>query len=166
MSHGLVSGEDCTAGSRVYVQDGVYDEFVALLIEKVKSTPIGDGFDETVTSGPIVREPTGGIHSLIYGVLRIFFGRSQKLNSIRCGATSSPGKRKAPKFWSADKGVRAGAILSIPQVSFRYTRFDNRAYSIGKVFADVQQDMKIVSKETYHFSASADEDHLWSVGNG
>lgn len=53
-SHGLFPGEDCTAGSRVYVQDSVYDRFIELLIEKVKSTPIGDGFDETVTSGPIV----------------------------------------------------------------------------------------------------------------
>ena len=50
----LLSGEDCTAGSRVYVQDSVYDKFVDILIEKVKSTPIGDGFNETVTGGPIV----------------------------------------------------------------------------------------------------------------
>ncbi|KAF9649360.1 aldehyde dehydrogenase [Thelephora ganbajun] len=48
------TGEDCTAGSRVYVQDSVYDSFMELLIEKVRSTPIGDGFDETVTSGPII----------------------------------------------------------------------------------------------------------------
>jgi len=48
------TGEDCTAGSRVYVQDSVYDKFIDLLIEKVKSTPIGDGFDEAVTNGPII----------------------------------------------------------------------------------------------------------------
>lgn len=60
MSQRQRSGEDCTAGSRVYVQDSVYEKFIELLIEKVKSTPIGDGFDETVTSGPIVSERTTG----------------------------------------------------------------------------------------------------------
>lgn len=48
------SGQDCTAGSRVYVQDSVYDKFIEFLIEKVKSTPIGDGFDDTVTNGPLI----------------------------------------------------------------------------------------------------------------
>jgi len=48
------TGQDCTAGSRVYVQDSVYDKFMDLLIEKVKSTPTGDGFEEAVTNGPII----------------------------------------------------------------------------------------------------------------
>ncbi|KAF9782759.1 aldehyde dehydrogenase domain-containing protein [Thelephora terrestris] len=48
------SGEDCTAGSRVYVQESVYDKFIDLLIEKVKSTPVGDGFDDAVTNGPVI----------------------------------------------------------------------------------------------------------------
>lgn len=63
----LASGEDCTAGSRVYVQDSVYDKFVDLLIDRVKSTPIGDGFDETVTSGPIVSGCSVGVLTVIYG---------------------------------------------------------------------------------------------------
>ena len=36
------------------MQDNVYDEFMGFLIDKVKSTPIGDGFDDAVTNGPIV----------------------------------------------------------------------------------------------------------------
>ena len=54
MAYRLLTGEDCTAGSRVYVQDNVYDKFIGFLIDKVKSTPIGDGFDDAVTNGPIV----------------------------------------------------------------------------------------------------------------
>ena len=42
------------------MQDSVYDKFMALLVEKVKSTPTGDGFDEAVTNGPIVSERTTG----------------------------------------------------------------------------------------------------------
>lgn len=64
--HEPLPGEDCTAGSRVYVQDTVYDKFIALLIDRVKSTPIGDGFDEAVTNGPIVSERVGGVRSTIY----------------------------------------------------------------------------------------------------
>ena len=93
----VLLGEDCTAGSRVYVQDSVYDKFVGLLIEKVKSTPIGDGFDEAVTCGPIVSDRARGS----FRDLRWFmqnFDRSRRVNSIRFGATSSRENRKVPKF--------------------------------------------------------------------
>jgi len=65
MSRRLLSGQDCTAGSRVYVQDSVYDKFMDLLIERVKSTPTGDGF-EAVTNGPIVSERARRVCSVIY----------------------------------------------------------------------------------------------------
>lgn len=110
------------------MQDSVYDKFVALLVEKVKSTPTGDGFDEAVTNGPIVSERMARVRSVIYGGLTQSFDRSPKPNSTRYGTTLSPANRKGPKSWSAEKGVRAGAILSIPQVSLptaSHTKFDN-----------------------------------------
>ncbi|PFH51435.1 hypothetical protein AMATHDRAFT_59187 [Amanita thiersii Skay4041] len=48
------SGQDCTAGSRVYVQDSIYDKFLDILISKVKAQTFGDGFDNTVGGGPLV----------------------------------------------------------------------------------------------------------------
>ncbi|KAJ3484436.1 hypothetical protein NLI96_g5659 [Meripilus lineatus] len=48
------TGQDCTAGSRVYVQDAIHDKFVATLIEKAKALVIGDGFDEKTGGGPVV----------------------------------------------------------------------------------------------------------------
>jgi hypothetical protein len=48
------TGQDCTAGSRVYVQESIYDKFVALLVEKAKQLKIGDGFDEANGGGPVV----------------------------------------------------------------------------------------------------------------
>lgn len=48
------TGQDCTAGSRVYVQDTIYDKFVALLVSKAKELVVGDGFDENTTAGPVV----------------------------------------------------------------------------------------------------------------
>jgi aldehyde dehydrogenase (NAD+) len=48
------TGQDCTAGSRVYVQDSIYDKFVGILVEKAKQLKIGDGFDEASGGGPVV----------------------------------------------------------------------------------------------------------------
>ncbi|XP_020572638.1 aldehyde dehydrogenase family 2 member C4-like isoform X3 [Phalaenopsis equestris] len=47
-------GEMCVAGSRVYVQEGIYDEFLKKLIENVKDWVIGDPFDPQVHQGPQV----------------------------------------------------------------------------------------------------------------
>jgi acyl-CoA reductase-like NAD-dependent aldehyde dehydrogenase len=51
------TGQDCTAGSRLYIQASVYDEFIDILVAKVKATAIGDGFDEQSTGGPVVCLP-------------------------------------------------------------------------------------------------------------
>ncbi|KAJ3511924.1 hypothetical protein NLJ89_g3816 [Agrocybe chaxingu] len=48
------SGQDCTAGSRVYVQESVYDKFLELLVAKVKAQIIGDGLDDQTGGGPVV----------------------------------------------------------------------------------------------------------------
>ena len=40
------------AGSRVFVQEGIYDELVKKLPEKVKTWVVGDPFDPKVRQGP------------------------------------------------------------------------------------------------------------------
>ncbi len=50
------TGQDCTAGSRVYVQDTIYDKCIATLIEKAKALVIGDAFDDQSGGGPVVRD--------------------------------------------------------------------------------------------------------------
>ncbi|KAK7061644.1 aldehyde dehydrogenase [Favolaschia claudopus] len=50
------SGQDCTAGSRVYVQDSIHDKFVELLVSKVKELVFGDGLDEKSSGGPVVNQ--------------------------------------------------------------------------------------------------------------
>ncbi|PSS20880.1 Aldehyde dehydrogenase family 2 member like [Actinidia chinensis var. chinensis] len=47
-------GEICVAGSRVFVQEGIYDEFVKKLTEKAKTWVVGDPFDPKVRQGPQV----------------------------------------------------------------------------------------------------------------
>ncbi|XP_078168666.1 aldehyde dehydrogenase family 2 member C4-like [Carex rostrata] len=45
-------GEICVAGSRVYVQEGIYDEFVKKLITVAENWVVGDPFDPKVNMGP------------------------------------------------------------------------------------------------------------------
>ncbi|EPS63925.1 alcohol dehydrogenase, partial [Genlisea aurea] len=45
-------GEICAAASRVFVQEGIHDEFAAKLKEKAKSWIIGDPFDRSSQLGP------------------------------------------------------------------------------------------------------------------
>ncbi len=47
-------GEVCNAAERVYVQSGIYDEFVAKMTERVKAAKAGDPLDESVDMGPMV----------------------------------------------------------------------------------------------------------------
>ncbi|KZT58784.1 aldehyde dehydrogenase [Calocera cornea HHB12733] len=47
-------GQDCTAGSRVYVQDTIYDTFLQLLIKKFEQVKVGDPYDEKTFNGPLV----------------------------------------------------------------------------------------------------------------
>ncbi|WP_350454942.1 aldehyde dehydrogenase [Slackia heliotrinireducens] len=47
-------GEVCNAAERVYVQAGIYDEFVAKMTERVAAAKAGDPLDESVDMGPMV----------------------------------------------------------------------------------------------------------------
>ncbi|KAG5024497.1 hypothetical protein AAZX31_08G038700 [Glycine max] len=47
-------GEVCVASSRVFVQEGIYDEFEKKLVEKAKAWVVGDPFDPKVQQGPQV----------------------------------------------------------------------------------------------------------------
>lgn len=48
-------GEICVAFSRVFVQEGIYDEFEKKIVEKAKTWVVGDPFDPKVQQGPQVR---------------------------------------------------------------------------------------------------------------
>ena len=47
-------GEVCTAGSRLFVHDSIYDSFVARLVAKVKGIKVGDPMKEDTQLGAIV----------------------------------------------------------------------------------------------------------------
>lgn len=50
----FLQGEICVASSRVFVQEGIYDEFIKKLEHKLKTWTVGDPFDPNVHQGPQV----------------------------------------------------------------------------------------------------------------
>jgi acyl-CoA reductase-like NAD-dependent aldehyde dehydrogenase len=53
-SNSFNMGQACSAGSRIFVQAGVYDEFIKKLTLVAKGMKAGDLFDPTTTHGPQV----------------------------------------------------------------------------------------------------------------
>ena len=49
-------GQCCCAGSRVFVEDAIYDAFVEKSVQRAKSRLVGNPFDLTVEQGPQVDE--------------------------------------------------------------------------------------------------------------
>ena len=48
------AGQTCVCSNRIYVQDGVYDEFAGKLAEAVGSMQVGNGLDDGVVQGPLI----------------------------------------------------------------------------------------------------------------
>src|SRR6478672_5290555 len=49
-------GQCCCAGSRLFVEDKVHDQFVEKVLKKAKSQKVGDPFDPATTQGPQVSQ--------------------------------------------------------------------------------------------------------------
>jgi betaine-aldehyde dehydrogenase len=47
-------GQDCTAATRIYVQDSIYDNFLQMFLNKVKTIRVGNPADEKTDMGPLI----------------------------------------------------------------------------------------------------------------
>jgi succinate-semialdehyde dehydrogenase / glutarate-semialdehyde dehydrogenase len=50
------AGQTCVCANRIYVQDGVYDQFVKKFSAKVEALKVGNGFEEGVVQGPLIED--------------------------------------------------------------------------------------------------------------
>ena len=50
------AGQTCVCANRFYVQEGVYDAFVAKFTAKVKAMKVGNGFEDGVAQGPLIED--------------------------------------------------------------------------------------------------------------
>lgn len=49
-------GQCCTAGSRIFVEESIYEEFVRRSVERAKRRIVGSPFDPTTEQGPQVEK--------------------------------------------------------------------------------------------------------------
>jgi succinate-semialdehyde dehydrogenase/glutarate-semialdehyde dehydrogenase len=50
------AGQTCVCANRIYVQDGVYDQFVEKFAAKVRALKVGNGFEDGVVQGPLIED--------------------------------------------------------------------------------------------------------------
>jgi succinate-semialdehyde dehydrogenase / glutarate-semialdehyde dehydrogenase len=48
------AGQTCVCANRIYVQEGIYEQFVAKFAAKVKAMKVGNGFEDGVVQGPLI----------------------------------------------------------------------------------------------------------------
>lgn len=82
----------CVANSRIFVQEGIYDKFVAGLTAAAGALKQGDGFSASVGQGPLVSQAQLDV--------RIQFSPPAHLSNVALpisvsSGTSSPGRKKA-----------------------------------------------------------------------
>jgi acyl-CoA reductase-like NAD-dependent aldehyde dehydrogenase len=53
----LNAGQVCTSAERFYVEEGVFDEYVAAFVEHTRSLVLGDPFEVATDIGPMVSDP-------------------------------------------------------------------------------------------------------------
>ncbi|SDH64912.1 NAD-dependent succinate-semialdehyde dehydrogenase [Alteribacillus bidgolensis] len=50
------AGQTCVCGNRIYVQEGIYDEFIEKFKTEAEQLNVGDGFEDSVDIGPLINQ--------------------------------------------------------------------------------------------------------------
>jgi betaine-aldehyde dehydrogenase len=77
------TGQDCTAATRVYVQDSVYDQFLSSFLAKVRQIRVGNPASESTDMGPLI---SAGQRATVEGFVE---------RALRDGANIVTGGRRA-----------------------------------------------------------------------
>ncbi|KAF8913818.1 aldehyde dehydrogenase domain-containing protein [Gymnopilus junonius] len=132
------SGQDCTAGSRVYVQDTIYDKFLELLVSKVKATVIGDGLDDKTGGGPVVSK---GQYDRVWGYIEA--GKSEGAQAILGGV------KRTSKGYYVDPTI----FVNIkPDMKIVKEEIFGPVLSVG-VFKSEEEAIKLANETTYGLGA-------------
>ncbi|KAI0035661.1 NAD-aldehyde dehydrogenase [Vararia minispora EC-137] len=137
------TGQDCTAGSRVYVQDTVYDKFIDILKGKAAQLAIGDGFDEKTGGGPVVSK---GQYDRIWGYIEA--GKKEGAKVILGGE-----KRSTPG-WYVDPTIFTDISPNMKIVRFVncIVQIFGPVLSVGR-FSTEEEAIKLANDTTYGLGA-------------
>ena len=88
------AGQTCVCANRFYVEDGVYDAFVAKFSAKVKALKVGNGFEDGVMQGPLIED------AAVAKVVRHVADAVAKGGKITVGGNKLPGQFFEPTVLS------------------------------------------------------------------
>jgi len=71
-------GQTCCAGSRIFVQSGIYDKFLEKFTEKIKTIKVGDPFGKDIYQGPQVSQLQFDVRS----TLSSFYSENNRIRSL------------------------------------------------------------------------------------
>lgn len=120
------AGQCCTAGSRIYVEEPIYDEFVRRSVERAKRRTVGSPFDPTTEQGPQVSQQiyckaVSSLFSVLASLIMssvLHLHRSVWSSRIVCWSSSRAASVKEPR-WSAEaklwvwKGSSSSRLFSL-----------------------------------------------------
>lgn len=145
------AGQTCVCANRLYVQAGVYEEFVRRLAEKTKGLKVGNGFEPGVQLGPLIEDSaidkvqrhvqdaldkgatvvTGGrrLHDRYYEPTVLANARDDML----CAREETFGP-VAPvfRFESEDEAVRLANATEFGLASYFYSRDVGRIFRVAE----------------------------------
>jgi len=116
-------GQACTAGSRTFVHESIYDEFVKKAVEKAQKRVVGDPFNASTQAGPQIDEIQ------MNKILELIESGKQQGAKLLCG-----GNRKGDKGYFIESTVFADVT-------------DNMRIAKEEIFGPVQQILKFSTIE-------------------
>lgn len=134
-------GQACTAASRVYVEEQVFDEFVRLSVERAKNIVIGDPMEPQTSHGPqVITQFThidlsfSSCMQVLYVFLLFFQIDQHQFDKILA---------------LVDSGKRDGAKLECGGCAVK----DRGLFIHPTIFSDVKDHMRIAKEEVRRSSA-------------